>query len=163
MEKILRAFFSLIDKVSDKSGKIVCYGVFLMMVVTTWDIIGREVFKRPVVWGWVINKQLFAVFVLFGGVYALSKEAHIKIEILYAFFPSRLKRIVKAISFFSLAVFMGVLVWQSSWMGINSLKMRQVATGSFHLPLYPLKLLIPLVGILFLLEGIVVFLKREDP
>jgi len=163
MRKGLRAFFSLIDNVSDRSGKIVCYAVFLMMVVTTWDIIGREVFKSPVVWGWVINKQLFAVFVLFGGVFALSKDAHIKIEILYAFFPSRLKRIVKVIAFLDLAIFVGVLVWQSSWMGINSLKMRQVATGSFHFPLYPLKLLIPLVGILFLLEGIVVFLKREDP
>jgi TRAP-type mannitol/chloroaromatic compound transport system permease small subunit len=163
MRKKLEAFFSLIDNMSDKSGKVVCFAVFLLMVVTTWDIIGREVFKRPVVWGWTINKQLFAVFILFGGVYALSKDAHIKIEILYTFFPSRLKTMVKVIAFLNLAIFMGVLVWQSSWMGINSLKMRQVATGSFHLPLYPLKLLIPLVGILFLLEGIVVLLRREDP
>jgi TRAP-type mannitol/chloroaromatic compound transport system permease small subunit len=163
MRKQLETFLSVIDNMSDKSGKVVCFAVFFMMVVTTWDIIGREVFKRPVVWGWTINKQLFAVFILFGGVYALSKEAHIKIEILYAFFPSRVKRMVKVISFLNLAVFMGVLVWQSSWMGINSLKMRQVATGSFHFPLYPLKLLIPLVGILFLLEGIVMLFKREDP
>lgn len=162
MPKILKAFFSLIDNISDKSGKVVCYAVFLIMVITTWEIIGRDVLNVSVVWGWVVNKQLFAVFILFGGVYALSKDAHIRIEILYAFFPSRLKTIAKVIAFLNFAVFTGVLIWQTSWMGINSLQMKQVATGSFQLPLYPLKLLIPIVSIVFLLEGIVIFFKRED-
>ncbi len=159
----LKAIFSLIDNISDKSGKVVCYVVFLIMVITTWEVIGRDVFSLPVAWGWVLNKQLFAVFILFGGVYALSKGAHIRIEILYTFFPSRVKTIVKVIAFLNFAIFMGVLIWQTSWMGFNALKMKQVATGSFRIPLYPLKLLIPLVGVLFLLEGIAVFFKREDP
>jgi TRAP-type mannitol/chloroaromatic compound transport system permease small subunit len=163
MPKILKAFLSLIDTISDKSGKVVCYAVFLIMVITTWEIIGRDILNVSVVWGWTVNKQLFAVFILFGGVYALSKDAHIRIEILYTFFPSKLKTIVKVIAFVNFAIFMGVLIWQCSWMGINSLKMKQVATGSFQLPLYPLKLLIPIVSVLFLLEGVVVFFKHEDP
>jgi len=163
MPEKLKAFFSLVNTISDKSGKVVCYAVFFMMVVTTWDVIGRDVFKQPVIWGWLLNKQLFAVFILFGGVYALSKDSHIRIEILYAFFPSRLKTIAKVIAFVNFAIFIGVLIWQSSWMGLNSLKMKQVATGPFKIPLYPLKLLIPLVSILFLLEGIAIFFKREDP
>ncbi len=46
-------------------------------------------------------------------------------------------------------------------MGWNALIVRERATGAFPIPLYPLKLLIPIVAFLFLLEGIVVFSRRN--
>jgi TRAP-type mannitol/chloroaromatic compound transport system permease small subunit len=56
---------------------------------------------------------------------------------------------------------MGVLVWQGSWMGWNSLMMREKLAGAFRMPLYPFKILIPVGAFLFLLQGIVVLSKRE--
>jgi TRAP-type mannitol/chloroaromatic compound transport system permease small subunit len=57
---------------------------------------------------------------------------------------------------------MGVLIWQGSWMGWNALMVKELSAGSFRMPLYPLKLLIPVFAFLILLQGIAVFIKDKD-
>jgi TRAP-type mannitol/chloroaromatic compound transport system permease small subunit len=162
MSQIVDKFFGWVDIVVERSSKIVCYLVFVIMVITAVDVTARYVFNHPLVWGWLTNRLLFGVFILFAGVYTLSKGEHIRIEIFYDHFPPRIKRISRWIAMAAFISFMGVLVWQSSWMGWNSLMMKEKAAGAFRIPLYPFKLLIPLVAFLFLLEGISYFRRRND-
>jgi len=133
-----------------------------MMLITTLDVIARYVFNNPLLWGWLLNRQLFGLFIMFAGVYTMATGGHIRIEIFYDHFPPKLKKVARLIGLASFVAFMGVLISQGFWMGINSLKMKELAAGAFRLPLYPLKLLIPIVTILFLLEGIVFFLREND-
>ncbi len=158
-------FFDWVDKVVDRSARTICYVVFVIMFITTIDVTARYVFNRPLLWGWLLNRLLFGVFILFAGVYALYKGEHIRIEIFYDHFSPRFKTIARWIALAAFMAFMGVLVWQSSWMGWNSLMMREKAPGAFRIPLYPFKLLIPVVSFLFLLEGISYFRRpgnRDD-
>ena len=157
MSQIVDKFFGWVDIIVERSSKIVCYLVFVIMVITAVDVTARYFFNHPLVWGWLTNRLLFGVFILFAGVYTLSKGEHIRIEIFYYHFPPRIKRIAQWIAMVAFVSFMGVLVWQSSWMGWNSLMMKEKAAGAFRIPLYPFKLLIPIVAFLFLLEGISYF------
>lgn len=157
-----RNFFDRVDGVAEKAGKITCYLVFVIMLITTADVVARYVFNRPLVWGWLLNRQLFGVFILFAGVYTLFKGEHIRIEILYDHFPPGLKNIARWIALLAFISFMGVLVWQGAWMGWNSLMMNEKAAGAFRIPWYPFKLLIPAVAFLFLLEGIAAFRRGDD-
>ncbi len=160
--RLINKIMDAVDTISLKSGKALCLTVFLIMLVTTLDVVARYVFNSPLLWGWLLNRQLFGLFIMFAGVYTMAMGGHIRIEIFYDHFPPKVKKIARLISLASLLSFMGVLITQGFWMGFNSLKMRELAPGAFRLPLYPLKLLIPIVSILFLLEGIVFFLKRKD-
>ena len=162
MGQIFDKFFGWVDWVVAKSTSIVCYLVFIIMVITAADVTARYVFNHPLVWGWLTNRLLFGVFILFAGVYTLYKGDHIRIEIFYDHFPPRVKNIARWIALVSFLAFMVVLVWQSSWMGLNSLGMREKAAGAFRIPLYPFKLLIPVVAVLFLLEGISYFRRSDD-
>ena len=155
-------FFDRVDKVSARLGKIFCYLVFVIMLITTIDVTARYVFNRPLLWGWLTNRLLFGVFILFAGVYTLLKGEHIRIEILYDHFPRRLKIFARWISLVAMSSFLGVLVWQASWMGWNSLMNNEKAAGAFRIPLYPFKLLIPIVAFLFLLQGISYFRKNKE-
>jgi TRAP-type mannitol/chloroaromatic compound transport system permease small subunit len=155
-------FFQWIDTVTEKCGKIFCYLVFVIMVITAVDVTARYVFNHPLLWGWLLNRLLFGVFILFAGVYALYKGTHSRIEIFYDHLPPRIKMIARWIALAAFVSFMGVLVWQSSWMGWNSLMMKEKAAGAFRIPLYPFKLLIPIVTSLFLLEGISYFRRGKD-
>ncbi len=143
----------------------VCKGISLVvslfMSITTIAVIARYVFNHPLVWTWLTNRLLFGVFILFAGVYAMAERAHIRIEIFYEHFPPVMKRLSKVITLISFVIFMGVLVWQAAWMGLNSLKMHERAPGAFPLPIYPFKLLVPIAAILFFAVGIVVFLKED--
>ena len=162
MSHSIDKFFSRVDKVSERMGKIVCYLVFIIMIITTIDVTARYVFNRPLLWGWLTNRLLFGVFILFAGVYTLWKGEHIRIEILYDHFPAKFKALSRWISLAAMTSFLGVLVWQTSWMGWNSLMNNERAAGAFRIPLYPFKLLIPIVVFLFLLQAISYFRKGKD-
>ena len=155
-------FFQFIDKIAGKAGRLFSYLVFVIMMITTIDVLARYVFNHPLLWGWMLNRILFGIFILFAGVYTLLKEEHIRIEIIYDHFPPQIKRYARWIALLALITFLGVLVWQSSWMGWNSLMMKEKAAGAFRIPLYPFKLLIPLVVFLFLLEGLSYFRRGKD-
>jgi len=162
MKKVLRRTADFIDYVSDRVGHIFCYIVFVIMSLTTIDVISRYVFNKPLIWAWTINRLLFGIFVLFAGIYAMNQREHIRIEILYDHFSRRLKFIARMIAVACFVLFMGVLVWQSSWMGWNAWTISEKVAGPFRIPLYPFKIMIPILAFVFLLEGIVKLSRRED-
>ncbi len=154
-----RSFFYFVDRVTEKAGQGACYIVLLIMTVTTIDVVARYVFNNPLLWGWMTNRQLFGVFILFAGAYTMFKEEHIRIEIFYDLFPKKMKFFAKVIALISFVAFMGVLIWQSAWMGWNSFQMGEKAAGAFRIPMYPFKLIIPVAAFLFFLQGISVFTR----
>ena len=91
MSQIVDKFFGWVDKVVERSSQIVCYLVFVIMAITAIDVTARYVFNNPLLWGWLLNRLLFGVFILFAGVYTLSRGEHIRIEIIYDHFPPRIK------------------------------------------------------------------------
>ena len=162
MSGAVKKIAHMVDNISNKGGRTFCYLVFFIMVVTSVDVVARYAFNCPLVWGWLLNRQLFGVFIMFAGVYTMCKREHIRIEILSDHFPARMKFVARLVAVACLIIFMGALVWQSAWMGWNSLMMGENATGAFPIPLYPFKLLIPVISFLFLLEGIVVLSRSDD-
>ncbi|MEW6264010.1 MAG: TRAP transporter small permease subunit [Thermodesulfobacteriota bacterium] len=162
MSKAVQVVFDLIEKISEKSGAAASYIIVAVMLITTVEVVGRYAFNHPTSWAWPLNRQLFGVFILFGGVYAMKTGTHIRIEILYEYMPPKVRLAARLLALACFLGFLGVLVWQSGWMGYNSWSMGEKAPGAFRVPLYPFKIMIPLVSLLFLLEGIVVFFRNRD-
>jgi len=158
----IKRIAEFIDAASHRMGHIFCYLVFVIMVITTVDVVARYAFNQPLLWGWILNRQLFGVFILFAGIFTMCKGEHIRIEILYDHFPRKYKLISRMIALGCFLIFMGVLVWQSSWMGWNSFSIGERAAGTFRIPVYPFKMLIPILAFFFLLEGIVVLTRSDD-
>ena len=162
MKKSIKSFFNLIDMISGKIGDGVSILIIVIMFFTTIEVVLRYVFNSPTIWVWPLSRQIFGVYILCAGIYTMSKNAHIKIEVIYNLFPKKLKLIANIISLVSFICFMGVLIWQGAWMGQNSLAAHETAHGAFRIPLYPLKMLIPLAALLFFLEGIYILSKNRD-
>jgi len=162
MAKRIQIFFNLIDAITEKTSKPASLLVFVMMAITATEVIGRYVFNHPTTWAWPLNRIVFGLFILFAGSYTMFKGEHIRIELLYDQFPPKMKLIARLLTLACFIAFMGVLVWQAGWMGLNSLSMREKLAGAFRIPLYPFKLFIPIGAFLFLLQGIAYFSKRKD-
>jgi len=162
MIKWLKSFFNLIDIISGKIGDGLSILIIVIMFFTTIEVVLRYVFNSPTIWVWPLSRQIFGVYILFAGIYAMSKNAHIRIEIIYNLLPKRMKQIASLLGMLSFISFMGVLIWQGAWMGQNSLSSGETAHGAFRIPLYPLKILIPVAAILFLLEGIYILSRNKE-
>ena len=160
-DKIKNAF-QMIDTVCSRIGKVICLLIFFMMIITTVEVISRYVFNRPTMWVWPINRQLFGLFILFAGIYTMHKQDHIRVEILYDLFPPRLRSVARGVALVCFLIFIIALILQGSRMAWMSLMVREKLTGAFKFPVYPLKVLIPITAFLFLLEGIVVFSRKNN-
>lgn len=162
MGEKIRRFLSLVDAAAEKSGKAISLLIVFIMAIMVIEVVARYAFKSPTHWAWPINRQLFAIFILFGGVYTLRQGGHIRVEMLYDRFPQKMKSIARLIAFACFLIFTGVLVWQGAVMARLSLMSGEHAPGTFRIPLYPFKMLIPIVAFLFLLEGIADFVRRKN-
>ena len=162
MLKGIKYFFKFIDMISGKIGDGLSVLIIVIMFFTTIEVVLRYVFNSPTIWVWPLSRQIFGVYILFAGIYAMSKKAHIRIEIINNLLPKRMKQIASLLSILAFSSFMGVLIWQVAWMVQNSLASGETAHGAFRIPLYPLKILIPVAAILFLLEGLYILSKNDE-
>lgn len=133
-----------------------------IMVLTSIEVVARYVFNHPTIWVWPIDKQLFALFILFGGGYTLLHNGHIRVEVLYTHFRGKVRFAARLVAFVAFFVFIGSLIWQTAWMGLNALDNLERASGVFRIPLYPIKMIFPVGATIFLLQGIVFFFFRAD-
>lgn len=157
MNSILDGINRIIKAVGDAGSLL----ILLIMAIVTYEVIARYGFNSPTSWAWLINKQLFGVFVMAAGGYALVHNSHIRIEMLYEHFPPVLKKAVKWLTLLAAICFLGALLWKSWVMGMEAWDTKELAMGVFKLPLYPLKLFMPVGALLFLLGCIVSAVNKK--
>jgi TRAP-type mannitol/chloroaromatic compound transport system permease small subunit len=158
----MRRVFDGIIMVIQRIGDVCSLLILALMGVMTYEVIARYGFNSPTSWAWIVNKQIFGVYVVVAGSYALVHNNHIRIEMLYQNFPRPLKVMVKWLSLVAAMCFLGALLWKSSVMGMEAYTTKELAMGTFKLPLYPLKLFIPIGTLLFLLGCIAVVFKNKN-
>ena len=163
MPVFLDRIIVFIGLLTEKIGRVACYLIFLIMIITTLEVIARYLFNSPTNYAWPLNRQLFGIFILFAGAYTMRMGGHIRIEIFYERFPPRVRLAARVIGLAACLLFLGTLVWQGSWMGLNSLMMNEKMAGSFRVPLYVFKLLIPLAAFLFFIQSLAVFFRERPP
>lgn len=154
-------FFKLFDNIVHKISLGASCIFLLIVFIITYEVISRYAFNSPTSWGWVINEQLFLITTLFGGVYAAMTGGHIRIEIFYERFPRWGKLISKLLTAILFVCFMTALIWKGWQMASEAISVHERAMGIFHLPIYPFKALIPIVGILFLIQGLKWIIKEK--
>lgn len=159
----MKAFFRIIDMVNEKLGSIVCFLILLIMLAIGTSTISRYFFNEPMTIVWPFTRQIFGIFVLVGAAYTLLYDKHIRVEIFYDFFPAWLKGVSRAVSLLCFLAFLGALTWQGVVMAKISLMLKEVSTHWSRIPIYPFKILLPIVTFLFLLQGIAFFLGAKKP
>jgi TRAP-type mannitol/chloroaromatic compound transport system permease small subunit len=158
--KSMDAIADIIKHILDKTGRAASLLILAIMAAITWEVVSRYVFNHPTSWVWLINKQLFGIFVMIAGAYAVIHKSHIQIEMLYEHFPPWMKGFVRWLTLILSVSFLGALTWKSTVMGLLSLSTHEQANGVFRLPLYPLKLFMPVAAFCFLLGCIATYTKK---
>lgn len=136
-----------IDFIAESMGRIGWVLILYCMFFGVTDVFLRYVLNAPSLW---ISSTLQIAMVLtacVGGVYALNDNAFVKLDLFYANFSPRKKAICDIITVFYTGLFLGVLIWKGTTAAILSVKMNQVTPTSIPIPIYPLKIFIPISGV----------------
>jgi TRAP-type mannitol/chloroaromatic compound transport system permease small subunit len=156
----MQSFLLSVDRFSTWIGKAFAWSVVLLTLLIAWEVFCRYVLNRP--HAWVLDAQIMLYGALFmtAGAYTLSKNGHVRGDVLYGFLQPRTQAVIDLtlyLVFFLPGVF--ALTW-AGWVYFNeSLAINEQTFSADALPLYPFKFIIPLSGALLLLQGVVEIIR----
>ncbi len=152
MQKVLLA----VDRLSTAFGKLCAWTVVLLTALITWEVFSRYAMNKP--HAWVLDAQIMLYGTLFmtAGAYTLSKNGHVRGDVLYGFFRPRTQAAVD-LALYLVFFLPGVvaLTWAGWGFAQESLAIREQTFSADALPLYPFKFVIPVAGGILLLQGLV--------
>jgi TRAP-type mannitol/chloroaromatic compound transport system permease small subunit len=152
MQKVLLA----VDRLSTWLGQLFAWAIVLLTVLISWEVFSRYVLDRP--HGWMLDVQimLYGVLFMMAGAYTLSKNGHVRGDVLYGFFRPRTQAsldLLLYILFFLPGVF---AMTYAGWIYFGeSLAIRETTFNADPIPVYPFKFFIPFAGAVLLLQGLV--------
>ena len=153
MQKLLL----FVDKVSTFAGQAFSFMIVGLTLLITWEVFSRYVLDQPHAWAFDVMIMMYGTLFMMAGAYTLSKNGHVRGDVLYGFFPPRLQAsldLALYIMFFVPGVialcWAGFVYAGESW-AINE-HSNITADGP---PIYPFKTVIPVAGAVLLLQGIV--------
>ncbi|OKH88141.1 TRAP transporter small permease subunit [Thalassospira sp. TSL5-1] len=96
------------------------FSILLLVIVgvTFYEVVARYIFKSPTIWANELALWLSAIVFLAAGLYAMQRQQHLRITVLYDASPSWLQRIFDLITLICTLTFCLGVAWfgaPSSW------------------------------------------------
>jgi TRAP-type mannitol/chloroaromatic compound transport system permease small subunit len=149
-------FIFIIDALSTWVGKAFAWLILVLTFGISYEVFVRYVLRAPTTWAFDFSYINYGALFLMAGAYTLARNGHVRADVLYRFWPPRRQAsmdLVLYILFFIPAVLAFIY---SGWnYAAFSVRFREVSIFSpAGVPVFPLKALIPVTGVLLLLQGI---------
>ncbi len=143
-----------IDRISAVAGKIFAWLIVLLTVIVGYDVLARKL-GSPTHWAFDLSLMVYAVLFLMAGAYTLSRNGHVRADLLYRELSARTQAWFDLVLYFAFFLpGIAALVYAGWEFADKSLSIREASsvTGS-GLPVWPVKMFIPVAGALLLLQA----------
>jgi TRAP-type mannitol/chloroaromatic compound transport system permease small subunit len=153
----VQKLFLTVDRLSTFIGQFFSWLVVGLTALIGYEVFSRYVLNSPHAWAFDAMIMMYGTMFMMAGAYTLSKNGHVRGDILYGFLKPRTQAIfdlILYVAFFIPGVialaYAGYEYAADSWKILEHSSIT--ADGP---PLYPFKTIIPLAGVILLLQGIV--------
>lgn len=154
----LRKGLHYIDLVSENVGKGVAFLCAFMMLIVTYEVVTRYIFRSPTPWAFETNTFLLCAYSALGGAYTLLYRGHVNVDLVYRRFGTRTKALTDILTSVLFFAFVYVLIWKSWALAWDALEIGE-RSADMEIPLFPIKVLIPIGGGLIFLQGLVLLVR----
>jgi len=154
----MRKFFKTVNGISEWSGKIVSYLVYVGIIVLAIEVFARYFFNAPTVWAHGYSQHIFGSYFILVGAYTLLKGGHVRVDILYIRLGLKGQAFLDMINYAVLLIWSSVLILEGWTFFAQSYKVREVDEMVLAHPVYPFKFLLLIGSILIALHGVALFI-----
>jgi TRAP-type mannitol/chloroaromatic compound transport system permease small subunit len=157
MQKVLLT----IDKISTFIGQTFSWLIVSLTFMITWEVVSRYAFDNPHPWAFDVMIMMYGALFMMAGAYTLSKNGHVRGDVLYGFFSPRVQASLDLLLYF---LFFIPGVFALAWAGYNfagdswAINEHSNVTADGP-PVYPFKTVLPLAGAFLLLQGVVEIIR----
>jgi TRAP-type mannitol/chloroaromatic compound transport system permease small subunit len=149
-------FLHFIDGLSTWVGKAFAWLILVLTLGISYEVFVRYALRAPTTWAFDFSYINYGALFIMAGAYTLSRGGHVRGDVVYRLWQPRTQAsvdLVLFIFFFLPAVF---AFMYAGWpYAAFSIRFREVSIFSpAGVPVFPLKTLIPIAGLLLLLQGV---------
>ena len=150
-----------VDKISTAAGQFFAWLIVALTFMIAWEVFSRYALDNPHPWAFDVMSMMYGSLFMMAGAYTLSKNGHVRGDVLYGFFPPRLQAGLD-LTLYILFFIPGVvaLAWAGYGFAAESWAINEhsnvTANGP---PVYPFKTIIPIAGAILLAQGLVEIIR----
>jgi TRAP-type mannitol/chloroaromatic compound transport system permease small subunit len=152
----MKKFLDFIDTFSTWVGKAFAWLILVLTFGISYEVFVRYVLRAPTTWAFDFSYINYGALFLMAGAYTLMRNGHVRADVLYRLWKPRTQAsfdLTLYILFFMPAVLAFIYAgWPYAMM---SVRFKEVSIFSpAGIPIFPLKMLIPVAGLMLLIQGI---------
>ena len=157
--EIKNPFFLWIDKINGYVGEYVSFWAIIAVFVYYYEVLARYLFNSPTNWAHE------GMFLMFGMQYVLAagfthrEHAHVHVDVLYQYFPIRVKALINVLTSVFFFIFCIVLFWTGWRFAADSIGVWEVSFTEWAIHYWPVKVTLSVGALLLMLDGIVKLIK----
>ena len=152
----MKSFLFFIDSLSLWTGKAFSWLILVLTLGVSYEVFVRYVLSAPTTWAFDFSYITYGAMFIMAGAYTLSRNGHVRADVIYRFLKPRTQAsldLVLYVIFFMPAI--AAFMYSGYIYAEMSVRFREVSIFSpAGVPVFPLKTLIPITGLLLLLQGI---------
>ena len=159
MPKILVRYIQWVESTNRWLGKVLCYGLPIIIFIALFESISRYGFNSPTPWAVEVTAFVMGAMFLLGGGYTLLSREHIKMDALYSRWSPRRRAVVDIATFSLLAIYLTIIIVGGIPNAAFSLKFDQHSPSIWGPPLAPIKIIIMVGTGILLSQGIAILIR----
>ncbi|MFQ5467325.1 MAG: TRAP transporter small permease subunit [Kiloniellaceae bacterium] len=152
----MERFIFFIDGVSAWVGKAFAWCIMILTLGVGYEVFVRYVLNDPTSWSFDVSYMMYGALFMMAGAYTLSRDGHVRGDVLYRLWPKRVQATVEFILYI-IFFFPGVLAFIfAGWKYADkSWFYGEVSVMSpANVPIFQFKTIIPMAGFFLLLQGL---------
>jgi TRAP-type mannitol/chloroaromatic compound transport system permease small subunit len=153
----VQKLFLTVDRLSTWIGQFFSWLVVGLTALIGYEVFSRYVLNNPHAWAFDAMIMMYGTMFMMAGAYTLSKNGHVRGDILYGFLKPRTQAIFDLILYVIFFI-PGVIALAYAGYGFAADSWKILEHSSITAdgpPLYPFKTIIPLAGVILLFQGAV--------
>lgn len=150
----MKRIYAIFDRINSFFAVLAMLLIVFVMLVVSLQVIMRHFFNSPIAWV-LEGTQFCLVFITYlGAAWVLTKEGHVRIEIVVRRFSYRTQTMVNAVVSIVCALACLVVTIFGIIVALDYAKIDYIYPGSLEIPAWPLEAVVPL-GFFMLFLGFV--------
>ncbi|OIP84130.1 MAG: C4-dicarboxylate ABC transporter [Rhodobacterales bacterium CG2_30_65_12] len=153
MLKFARTYIRIVDAVNYRLGRIMMYGIFVMMAILLWSSISKTFFL-PSLWTLEMAQFAMVAYYILGGPYSIQMGSNVRMDLFYGAWKPCTKALVDAFTVFFLIFYLAVLLWGAIDSTAYAFQYSERSPTAWRPYLSPIKMIMTIGFLLMLLQAI---------
>jgi TRAP-type mannitol/chloroaromatic compound transport system permease small subunit len=149
-------FLLFIDRLSAGVGKAFGWCIVIMTVGTCYEVFMRYVLRAPTDWAFDMSYCMYGALFMMAGAYTLSRNGHVRGDVVFRLLPFRTQASIELVLYliFFFPSFVMLFIYGIPYANTSFLQREVTIYSPAGLPIWPLKMLIPLGAVFMLFQGV---------